>query len=227
MRTSARPRRLASWIVLGGAGLAAAVLALPWLRANLLSPLALAVWLLLRVLVLSIHQAVWWGALILTALGLLGLALFRRARLVHLPEPALRLPGAHPLETWRWVVEETAGGLPPLPTIGWNAFVQLVVSLRSLERRVPPDYRLHDALRAGQVPLPPEVHAFLFPPPRTRPRGVAGVLRRWMGAPGRALRRLTGRDRAERLRALSSLLSFLERSLEMNHHERPDEPAQP
>lgn len=225
MRTPARRRKLALEITLGGAALAAMVVAAPWLRANVVEPFTLAAWLLLRTTILSIHQRVWWGALVFAAPVLVAMLLYRRARALHEPEVAFRTARSHPVETWRALVEETAGGLVPLPTVGWNGFVQLVVSLRAVERRVPPDYRLHDALRAGQVPLPPEVHAFLFPPPRTKPRGPAAHLRAWLGAPGRALRRLSGRDRADRIRSMSQLLSFLERSLEMTRHEQTDDRA--
>ncbi len=227
MRAPAPPRRLALRIALGGMTLAAVVLAWPWLQANLVAPLTLAVWLLLRTVVLSVHQGAWWTALVLAAPGLLVLLLARRTRLLR--EPAVPAPAsrAHPVEVWRALIEETASGMRPLPTVGWNGFVQLVVSLRSLERRVPPDYRLHDALQSGELPLPPEVHAFVFPPERTRPRGVAQRLRAWLEAPGRAARRLSGRDRAERLRSMSQLMTYLERSLEMTGHEEPDDPARP
>jgi hypothetical protein len=223
--TSARPRRLALRIVVGGTALAAAVLAWPWLRANLVGPLTLAVWLLLRTLVLSIHQAVWWAVLVLAVPALLALLLARRTRAGYQPEAFARMARPHPVEVWRLLMQETASGLPPLPTVGWNGFVQLVVALQSLERRVPPDYRLHDALRSGEVALPHEIRAFLFPPPRTRPRGVAAHLRAWLGAPRRAARRFSGLQRAERIRSVSSLLSYLERSLEMTSHEEPDGPA--
>ncbi len=219
-------RRLASWILLGGAALAAAVLAWPWLRTYAVEPLAVVVWLLLRVLVLPVHQAVYWMALVCSVPVLLWIMLRRRVGSLAAPLPAARTAHTHPVETWRWLVEQTAGGARPLPTVGWNGFVQLAVSLQALERRVPPDYRLHDALRAGQVPLPPQVHAFLFPPAPARPRGPAARLRRWLGeVPRGALRRLTGRERAARLRSMSRLLTYLEDSLELTRHDDPDDPA--
>lgn len=211
--------RLALLSLLAGVGLAAAVLAWPWLRAAVVEPLALVVWLLLRVFVLSVHQGVVWLALVLAALVPPFLLLRRRVHGEPIPPafaPALRV---HPVESWRWLLERAVDGDPPPPSIGWNGFVQLAVSLRALEHRVPADHHLHDALRAGRMPLPADVHAFLFPPPPTRPRGrgarLAARLRR---APRRALRRLTGRDRADRLRAVEALLSYLESSLEAKSH---------
>jgi hypothetical protein len=226
VRTS-RPRRLALRIVLAGTALAAAVLAFPWLRANLVGPLTLTVWLLLRTLVLSLHQGVWWAGLVLAVPVLLAVLLVRRTHSLHEPEVFIPTARPHPVEVWRSLIGETASGSPPLPTIGWNGFVQLVVWLRSLERRIPPDYRLHDALQRGDVPLPAQVHAFLFPPPCPKRRGLGAHLRAWLGAPGRAARRLSGRDRADRLRSVSHLLSFLESSLEMTRHDEPDTRARP
>jgi len=222
----ARDRRLPVRVLLGGMALAVAILAWPWLRAYLITPLTLVVWLLLRVLVLPVHQAVYWTALVCAIPVLLWITLRRRAVDASARFPPARFARAHPVETWRWLVEQTASGARALPAVGWNGFVQLTVSLEALERRVAPDYLLHDALRSGQVPLPPEVHAFLFPRPPARPRRRAARLARWLGqAPRRALHRLSGRDRAERLRSMSRLLSFLEDSLEMTCHDDPDEPA--
>ncbi len=219
-------RRLGLAILLCGTALACAVLAWPWLRANLIVPLALVLWLLLRVMVLPVHQAVYWIALVCAVPVLLWTMLRRRAFIAAAPLPAARTAHAHPVESWRWLVEQTAGGARALPIVGWSGFVQLVVSLEALERRVPPDYQLHDALRAGKLPLPPEVHAVLFPPAPAPPGRPAARLRRWLGqAPRSALRRLTGRDRADRMRSMSRLLSYLEDSLEMTRHDDPDEPA--
>jgi MFS family permease len=227
----ARERRRAIGVLAAGTALAAAVLAGPWLWGAVVGPLALVVWLLLRLFVLSVHQAVYWVALVLAAAALLVGFLRRRARLgLEPPDPAApHRRREHPVESWRSLVEQTASGLPATPTFGWGGFVRLVVSLGALEQRVPADYLLHEALRAGQVPLPPDVHAFLFPPsepcPATWAARAARRARRLRGVPRRALRRLTGQDRADRLAAVERCLSFLETSLEMPRHDHhPDPP---
>jgi hypothetical protein len=178
--------------------------------------------------VLSVHQAVYWLALVLAAAALLVGFLRRRAGLEP-PDPAVPpRPREHPVESWRSVIEQTASGLPATPAFGWGGFVQLAVSLGALEHRVPADFLLHEALRAGQVPLPAEVHAFLFPPSEPRPptwaARAARRARRLRGAPRRALRRLSGQDRAERLAAVERCLSFLESSLEMPSHDHDPDP---
>jgi hypothetical protein len=213
------------WAVLAAAGLAllAVVVAWPWLRPALVEPLALAVWLMLRLLVLRLHQAVFWTGL-LVVVGLALVKVLRRRLPSPAAAPALPLSGpAHPVEAWREQLARVAEGAPPVRTIGWNAFVELAVALRALELRVPADHRLHDALRDGRSPLPPGVHAFLFGAAPAGP--AAGRLRRLRGAPRRWVRRLTGRERADRLHQMSELFSFLEASLELPRHDHhPHDP---
>ncbi len=216
---ASRDRRRAAAAILCGLCLALSTVAWPWLRAAVLSPLALIVWLFLRVLVLSIHQAVYWTVLVAAVPILLAVALHRRLLLQPPAAPGAPPPRPLPIDDWHWVVAQTADGTPDLPSMGWDGFVRLAVELKAIERRAPADYRLHDALREGRIPLPPGVHAFLFPAPEDGRRGPGARLRRLAGAPRRAFRRLSGRDRAERLRAMSRLLSYLEDSLEMPSHD--------
>lgn len=210
-----RRRRLAVIVLVVGGLLASCALAWPWVRAHVIAPAALVVWLLLRVLVLSIHRGVFWAALVCAAAVVLALLLSRRRRpAAELRDHSPALP-THPIDGWAWLVEQSARGSDALPSIGWNGFVQLAVALRALEHRVAPDYRLHDALRSGRMPLPPAVRAFLFP----EPAGARPLLRRWLASARAMLHRLTGRERADRLRDMSALLSFLEESLEMPSHD--------
>ena len=216
-------RRRALLVLAGGAGLSAAALAWPWLLAQVIAPLALVFWLLLRLFVLSVHQVAWWMALLLAGAAALGSFLLRRAALAE-PSP-VTAPASqeHPVEGWRRLIQQAAAGLPVTPAFGWNGFLRLAVSLGALEQRVMPDFLLVEALRAGQVPLPAEIHAFLFPPSAPAGSRFARQLRRLRDAPGRILGRLTGRDRLERLAAVERLLAFLEASLEMPRHDHdPD-----
>jgi hypothetical protein len=219
-------RRRGLLVLAAGTALAAGVLAWPWLRTALVEPLALVAWLLLRVFVLSVHHAAWWVALLLAGTAVLvGFAL-RRAAAAGPGRPLVTLPPVRPGDSWRWLIQQTVAGQQPAPAIGWNGFVRLAVSLAALERRAAPDYRVLEELRDGQAPLPAEVHAFLFPPPAPPARWAVRQARRLAGAPRRALRRLSGRDRAERVAAIERLLSFLESSLEVPPHEHaPDRPV--
>ncbi len=220
-------RRRLAVVLLGAAACGAAALAWPWLQARVVAPLALLSWLLLRLFVLSVDQRVWWLAVTCAVPVLLVLAL----RWPHRPMAAegAGLPApAHPLESWRRLLEQEARGVRERRLMGWDGLAELLVSLAALERRVPADYQLHDALRSGQVPLPPAVHAFAFPPAPPRRARWPGRLRAWLGqAPRRALRRLTGRDLRERRAAIAAVLAYLEDSLELTPHDDPSHPPRP
>lgn len=211
-------RRRAAAILAAGVTLAGLIVGWPWLRPAVLEPGALLLWVLLRLFVLSVHQAVFWTGLVLAAAASL-LALLRAHAIIPLlldpPTPAWRPRG--PVESWRQRIDRAADGAPPAPTIGWDGFLQLVVSLQALELRVPADHRLYDALRDGRVPLPPSVHAYLFAATPPRPGG-AHPLRPLWGRLTEHLRRRSNRDRARRLSRLSELLSYLEDSLEIPRH---------
>jgi hypothetical protein len=219
--TSARsphPRRLAAAALAGGLALAAGALAWPWLRAGLLEPLALLAWLLLRVFVLSVDQRVWWLFLVAAAPVLLALALRPRPGVAGRPWVAGPAPRVHPVAGWREQIDQAARGLREQRAFGWDGFVQLTLSLTSLQRRQPPDYLLHEELRSGQLPLPPRVRAFLFPPAPAPASRWARLGLRLRSGPRRALR-LTGRERRAHLRSISQLLTYLEDALEPTSHD--------
>lgn len=212
-------RRLAVLLLTGGAALALGVAAWPFLYARLVAPLALLSWLLLRLFVLSLDERLVW--LILTGAVPVALLLALRERIAASPTTAVRNPvvRGHPVDVWRALVEESALGGRRRRAFGWDGLVQLAVSQQALYLRVPADYRLHHRLRTGEVPLPPHLHAFLFPPaPATEP-GLRSRIRRILQAPARTLDHLSGRERAAFLWNADEFLTFLEGSLEMPRHD--------
>jgi hypothetical protein len=218
-----RRRRLAV-LLLVAAACGAGALAWPWLQASVVTPLALLAWLLLRLFVLSVDQQVWWLAATFAVPALLVLAL-RRPPGPGLVEEAGPQAPVHPLESWRRLLEQEARGVRERRLMGWDGLAQLLVSLVALERRVPADYLVHEALRSGRLPLPPAVHAFAFPPAPARPARWPGrLLSRLRAAPRRALRRLTGRELQERRQGIAAVLAYLEDSLELTPHDDPSRP---
>jgi hypothetical protein len=214
-------RRLPAALLVSGLSLALAVLAWPWLYSNVVAPLALVIWLMLRVLVLGIDQRLLWLALVCAVPALLFAAV--RGRILRGGERADDpVACIHPLESWEHLVgRAVATGARDQRSFGsWDGFVELAVRLEALMRRVPADSDALEALRAGGSSLPPRVRAFLFPRP-------ASLDARWLGraarsvaqVPRRVLRRLSGRDRSERLLQISELLTFLEHSLELPSHD--------
>jgi hypothetical protein len=220
-------RRLAALLLLAAVAAGGAALAWPWLLATVVAPLSLLAWLLLRLFVLSVDQWVWWLALTCAVPALLLLSLRRPPARAAVEGPGLPAP-ASPLEGWRQVLAQELRGVRERRLVGWDGLAQLLVALAALERRVPPDYQVHEALRSGRLPLPPAVHAFAFPPAPPPPaRLPARLLSRLRRAPRRALRRLGGRDLRERRAAIAAVLAYLEDSLELPTHDDPGHPPRP
>lgn len=206
--------RLAAAVLLGAAALALVALFWPWIRAGVVEPLALVCWILLRLFVLSLDQHLYWFLLLAAAPVLLAVLLHRSLRGGPVPVASQGTARLHPVETWRTRIAEASQEIPRGRSLGWDGFVQLVVSLKALERRLPGDYLLLDALRSGEVSLPPAVHGFLFPPAPSAGRGLTGRLGRLALIPRQVFGRLSGRGRAARLRTVAQLISYLEDCLE-------------
>jgi hypothetical protein len=191
----------------------------PFVLATILQPIALVLWLLVRILVLSIHQKYFWYALIFAAV----LVLLRLLRQTQSEPPAQESFETNTTLTsisyWRALflyngpdVQEDA----PLK----RQLTGLLTSLYAWKQGTPTDYRILDALQQGAIPLPDTVHAFLFP----RQPEPGGPLKKFLQAirktPRRWIRQLSGQAKAEHDQRIEAVLSFLETSLEINDDDR-------
>ena len=85
-----------------------------------------------------------------------------------------------------------------------------------------PSEFLEEGLNGAKIPLPEEMHAFLFPE-EPQPAGrsfIAGIrklVRSIRNAPRQWIRHWTGQDTAERYRMVDEILCFMENSLEMKN----------
>ncbi|MGC3996048.1 MAG: hypothetical protein QM767_00280 [Anaeromyxobacter sp.] len=197
--------------------LAGAAVGWPWLARGVVAPLSEAAWILLRLTVLAVDQRLWWLLVACAGPALLPWAL--RARLASAPTPVSPSPSppphADPVERWRSALALALAGRPEPRFYRWDPLVELLVLQAALEQRAEPDHRLHEALRSGALPLPPEVHALAFPPPPAPPGEPAARLRRAAAALRGRVRALTGAERAARRRAVEGLLAHLEDRLQV------------
>ena len=92
------------------------------------------------------------------------------------------------------------------------------------------NFQIEEALRQHQIPLPASVYAFLFADEVQAPRATfsqdpIGFLRQLLRpirlAPGKWIRRWTGREAAEYYRAVDELLAVMETTLEMHYDAEP------
>ncbi|HSK66161.1 MAG TPA: hypothetical protein VK888_04475 [Anaerolineales bacterium] len=191
----------------------------PFVLATILQPIALVLWLLVRILVLSIHQKYFWYVLIFAAVFVL-LRLLRQTP----SEP----PAQASFETnttltsisyWRALFLYTGPDVhedAPLK----RQLTGLLTSLYAWKQGTPNDYRIQDSLQQGAIPLPETVQAFLFPQEPEPGRSLKKFLQAIPKAPRRWIRQWTGQAKAEHSQRIEEVLGFLETSLEINDDDR-------
>jgi hypothetical protein len=198
------PERLVLSLLVFAAILFACVLFWPFLLENILKPLSLTGWLLLRIFLLSISQATIWGILIVAAI------LFFAFRFL-LSGSAEAEYGTRPanstltnLEFWR--TSMSVRPYYPDKIIDLRKkMIQVLVSIYASRKRIPPNFTVLEAFQQGDIPLPPAVHAFLFAVEKKEP---------WRAFPD-WLKRISGREASEHYHNLEQCLNFLDNFMEV------------
>jgi hypothetical protein len=181
-------------------------------------PVALVVWLFVRT-VESVDQRIYWWILIAAA------ALYS---VVRLARGITEAPVAPPQESnitldqihqWRALIPLSAEELGR-PGILKHNLGKILAAIFTSRQPEAVHWEVDEALRTRRIRLPDGVYAFLFP--TGPPEGESSLRRNWRalrGAPGRWIRRLTGRDEAEYYRSVEQVLAFMEYSMEKKHDE--------
>jgi hypothetical protein len=191
--------------------------------AAILLPAATAVWLLLRIFVLSIHQQVfWWGAIVLAAIAVFG-GFSRRSAAASRISAAESGPARGRASAWRDSILLHLLAEVDEDTLK-RELMWLFTSLYSSRHQGKAKYQIRDEILERRIPVPESIHAFLFFSPRPAPKRSfmkhpAERLRMVTESFTRAvqgwIRRRTGRETSDRVRAIDDLLTFMEISLEM------------
>ncbi len=192
-----------------------AILFRSYLLENLVMPVALLFWLLRRV-VLSVDQGVYWGLMIFLSAFYF---FIRTARTPVFDEPVPQPGGNATLETmryWRTAILLT-GEAADQPDVLKQDLVRLLASIYAARE---PDVTLmqtYDALKQRQIPLPASIQAFLFPNESTASRrSLAQIASGAWHTLGKCFRRWTGRDKAAYYRSIEEVLDFMETLMEKN-----------
>ncbi len=218
------PRRIAWLLVIVGVGLFLAVLFRTFIYTNFIMPIALLLWLLWRV-VLSVHQALYWGLLILAAACL---AVYRLAHVVAAPEEVLLLP---PVDTMSQSISYWQTSIGSINTDAVAPFtlkrslVRLLVNIYASRSPDAKAFDLFEALRLRQTPLPARVYTFLFPDEVAQTKASwKGRLEHLVERPGRWIRRVTGREQADYYQTLEETLTLMEELMETRHGDNSKPP---
>ena len=214
--TRRRRLALAAAVVLALAGLG--VLLWSFIAAQLIEPLALFAWLMLRIFVLSISQKTYWYV----ALFVLLISAFRLwPRNSSYPPYDRHMGGNVAIRTYsRWcsLFTLTEHDLGSTRNLRWE-LVRLLLSLYATKQHAEADLRLHEAMQRREVDLPDSIHSFLFASePTAKSPSLLRRMRQIALAPLNWARRRIQlqQQRAECQRHIGEVLSFIENSLEMS-----------
>jgi hypothetical protein len=189
----------------------------PFIVNNVIRPTALAVWLLLRILVLSVHQKYFWYAVIFAAF----IFLFRL-----LPNGKSVTPSDAFLETnstlinigyWRGLFTYTGQDIRDEKSIK-RELMHLLTSLYASKQNTVSNWMIYDALQQGKFPLSGNIYTFLFP--QEPPESVGPIQQFFLSirkTPRSWIRRWTGQEKAEHYQMIDELLNFMETSLEIKN----------
>ena len=189
----------------------------PFVLKNIIQPVGLVVWLLLRILVLSIHQKYFWYAVIFAAFFVLFRLLPEAGRDMPADVVSERNTTMINLEFWRGLFIYN-GQSPQDEKFLKQRLTNLLTALYASQQSTSNDFHLYDALKQGRIPLPGKIHTYLFPQETPEPGGsLPRLLQSIRETPQKWIRRWTGQDKAEHYQRIEDVLNFLETSLEIKH----------
>ena len=197
----------------------------PYMANNILMPLALTFWLLLRISFLHIDQKDYWFLLIWAG-GILILYRLGKTLLNTKEEERAELPGLNAVidEIDNWMIGfRYPGASEREGRIIRQRLVDLLVSRYASRNENSTPKKTLDALQQRQIPLPETVYQYLF-----AKQAAASPLRRAvhaiLHAPQKWVRKWTGREKADFYHAIEDTLSFIENSLEMKNGDETFDP---
>lgn len=191
----------------------------PFVLNNIIQPTALVLWLLIRILVLGIHQKYIWYAVIFAAV----LVLLRLLR-----QTQSKLPSQASFETnttitnisyWRGLLLYNGQDILEDKALK-RKLAHLLTALYALKQGASNDFRIYDDLQQGTIPLPKNIHTFLFPPAPVSNGPLKKFFQSILKTPRRWIRQWTGQEKAEHHKMIDEVLNFIETSLEINNDDR-------
>lgn len=192
----------------------------PFILKDIIQPTALVLWLLLRILVLSVHQKYFWYAVIFVAF----LVLFRLlSRAPSMVQPAV-YPEANAtmnkISYWRSLFMYIDQNVQEEQTLK-QELIHLLTSFYAAKQRTANNFGIYEALEQGEIPLPANIHRFLF---WQEPQESGGRIKTFFQSlrktPRKWIRHWTGQEKADHFEMIEAVLHFLETSLEIKHDER-------
>ncbi len=220
-RRLSKRQRLALFAFIIGVILFLGLLFAPFVLQNIIHPLALVAWLLLRIFVLSIDQQVYWWLSIVIALFWIAQRLFGGAGEPEAPPPPAQNVAVQNTEKWRSLIL-VAAGYGELRRLLKRDLAHMLITLYSSRQRDVSYTDIYEPMLQRQIPLPEPVYDFLFSPEvETASPTFLRRLRALPQLPRRLLRRWSGQDIADYHRSIDAVLTYIENSLEVHDDDEP------
>jgi hypothetical protein len=188
----------------------------PFILNNIIRPTGLVLWLLLRILVLSIHQKYIWYVAIFVSFILLFRFLPQEQSDVQ--PSASREPNTVIMNIgyWRNLFVYNAQNTGEEENLK-RELTYLLTSLHASNQSVSNNFGIRDALQKGKIPLPGNIHTFLF---SQELPASGGFLRRFFQSTRKTPRQWTGQEKAEHFQMIDEVLNLMETSLEITNDDR-------
>ena len=191
----------------------------PFVLNNIIQPTALALWLLLRILVLSIHQKYFWYAAIFAAVLVL-VRLLRQTQSKRPPQTSFDAnTSIANISYWRGLFLYSGQDVLEDKNLK-RQLAHLLTGLYALQQGASNDFRMYAELQHGTIPLPESIHTFLFPPEPISGGALQKVFQSIQKIPRRWIRQWTGQEKAEHHKMIDEVLKFIETSLEIHNDDK-------
>lgn len=186
----------------------------PLILNNIIKPTALVVWLLLRLLVLSIDQKYFWSLIIFVGVFFLFRLLPQEQPTVE-PETILETNATlKSIRNWHNLFTFTDQNIRDHKTLK-RELKHLLTSIYTARQSALNRFGVSDALQAGEIPLPEHIYTILFSEEPQKPGGsIKKFLQFLRGTPQKWIRRWTGQEESEHYQMIDEILCFMENSLE-------------
>lgn len=193
-----------------------------WTVPNIVSPAAQAVWLFLRMFILSVDQEIYWWLLTSCVTIWAFYQLSRREEPVEPERETLHNEALNNLEIWREFLTSSKNDNIQRSIIK-QKLILLVTSHYAAWQQCSNPLEIHQALEQRQLPLPDSLYNFMFVPEPEEPSRLS--LQTFTGACQRWYHRITGQEDAKFNQMIDELIKFMQNSSENENDYGTDRPG--
>ncbi|MBN1266908.1 MAG: hypothetical protein JXA25_15540 [Anaerolineales bacterium] len=181
---------------------------------NKIKPAALVIWILLRTFILSIDPQYFWIAAIIAA-GIILIRLLPHELATIQSESYIAANATiRNIELWRNQFAFDKQGMHGVNAAKQN-LQHLLVSFYALKLNISNQYHVFRALEQGDIPIPEDIHAYLFTPELGKPgKTLAEKFHTIREVVQKRIRLWTGQEKARHYHMINEIINFMESQLE-------------